>query len=210
MGGCSPALPSRPKSWGRKQAIPFGCNPCPYNARGGIIPGINILNSPSRPTQSKILRPVIAFLSWDYCVPEPKPQFWEKLGTAPPTLPAYPKLPGSQQKFLHLDFLPFFHPFSPIPLPRSGEESFLVACLLLIPSNLSRIKTPLRKNGPGPTPAMQMAANPPGPAGHWGPAGCPGPSSPAAGLHPQSPRAGGHPQSPPKSSGSISPPLYGA
>lgn len=108
MGGCSPALPSRPKSWGRKQAIPFGCNPCPYNARGGIIPGINILNSPSRPTQSKILRPVIAFLSWDYCVPEPKPQFWEKLGTAPPTLPAYPKLPGSQQKFLHLEFSSFF------------------------------------------------------------------------------------------------------
>lgn len=28
-------------------------------------------------------------------------------------------------------------------------SAFLVACLLLIPSNLSRIKTPLRKNGPG-------------------------------------------------------------
>lgn len=27
-------------------------------------------------------------------------------------------------------------------------SAFLVACLLLIPGNLSRIKTPLRKNGP--------------------------------------------------------------
>lgn len=56
------------------------------------------------------------------------------------------------QELLRLGFVPFLWPFSLFPLPWPGEDStsaFLVAYLLLIPGNLSRIKTPLRKNGPG-------------------------------------------------------------
>lgn len=56
---CPPAL--KPREGNREFCC--GCNPCTYNAREGIIPGINILNSPIRPTPSKILRPVIVLLS---------------------------------------------------------------------------------------------------------------------------------------------------
>lgn len=85
-------------------------------------------------------------------------------------------------------------------------SAFLVACLLLIPGNLSRIKTPLRKNGPR---TQHLLCK-------WQQI----PRAPAAGLavllgHPpppaspiltakRDPQSWGHPQS----SGSISPPLY--
>lgn len=134
-GGCSPALPSHPESWGRKKAIPFGCNPCPYNAREGIIPGINILNSPSRPTQSKILRPVIVFLSWDYCVPDSKPQFQEKLRRGPPPMPVHPKLPGIGQNLCIWVFFPFLAILSnpPATVGRRLHECF--SCRLPPPNS---------------------------------------------------------------------------
>lgn len=52
-----PCPPTLKPGEGNRQ-FSCGCNPCTYNAREGIIPGINILNSLTRPTASKILRPV--------------------------------------------------------------------------------------------------------------------------------------------------------
>lgn len=99
---CPPAL--KPGDGNRQFSC--GCNPCTYNAREGIIPGINILNSPTRPTDSKILRPVIVLLSLGL------PRSWvqtriSEVGESCPPTPVHPELPRLGQELLHLGFFSF-------------------------------------------------------------------------------------------------------
>jgi len=190
-GGCSEPCPPALKPREGNRPFSCGCSPCTHHARAGIIPGIAISNSPARPTDSKILRPVIVLLSLG--LPRSGVQSWisGEVGESFPPPPAHPELPRLGQEPLRLGF--FLQPFSPFPLPRPGEDStsaFLVACLLLIPCNLSRIKTPLRKNGPGPNTCYANGSKSPGPRG--GAVGTRGPPvvqehpPPATRLHPQS------------------------
>lgn len=89
-------------------------------------------------------------------------------------------------------------------------SAFLVACLLLIPSNLSRIKSPLRKNGPGPNTCYANGSKSPGPPrADAGPGasspGCRAPSSEPKGTPelgdtpkaPKDPQSWGAPPKPP-------------
>lgn len=62
------------------------CSPCTDNAREGIIPGINILNPLTRPSDPKIFWPAIIPLSPGLLHPRFKPEFqvkWMRAVSAP-------------------------------------------------------------------------------------------------------------------------------
>lgn len=201
---CPPTL--KPREGNRQFSC--GCNPCMYNAREGIIPGINILNSLTRPTDSKILRPVIILLSLG--LPRSWLQTWvsgEVGESCPPTL-AHPKLPRAGAGAAAFGFFSFSLAILSVSPAVAGRRLFLVACLLLIPSNLSRIKTPLRKNGPGPNTCYANGSKSSGPPRRGGgdlrAAGGPGASS--SGRRTPSPELGrGTPKAPPNAQAQFHP-----